>query len=71
MGRKHKLPPGVPVWTYAWGNNEKRKALKGRQCVILAHGRMRTVLVYFLDSGEQVTTSRWALRAPKPSNWRS
>ena len=50
------------VYRYAWGNNERRAALKGRECVIEASGRMNTVLVRFLDNGERVTTSRRALR---------
>lgn len=51
------------VYVYAWGNSERRQELKGRRCVIEAWGgRMRTVLVRFLDNGERVTTSRRALR---------
>lgn len=50
------------VYTYAWGNNERRAELKGRLCVIEARGRMRTVLIRFLDNGERVTTSARALR---------
>jgi hypothetical protein len=60
-----ELKPGVYV--YAWGNNERRAELKGRRCVIEApkpgeQGRMNTVLVRFLDTGERVTTSVLALR---------
>ena len=47
---------------YAWGNNERRAALKGRKCVVEATGRMNTVLVRFVDTGERVTTSRRAIR---------
>lgn len=50
------------VYVFAWGNNERRAALKGRRCVVEARGRMNTVLVRFLDTGERVTTSRRALR---------
>lgn len=50
------------TYTYCWGNNERRAQLKGRRCVIEAHGRMNTVLVRFLDNGEKVTTSHRALR---------
>ena len=52
----------VDVYVYAWGNNARRAELKGRRCVVEARGRMDTVLVRFLDSGERVTTSRLALR---------
>lgn len=48
-------------YTYHWGNNPKRKEFKGRKCKILATGKMNTVLIEF-ENGEQVTTSRRALR---------
>lgn len=48
---------------YTWGNNPRRAELKDRLCVVEATGRMNTVLVRFLDTGERVTTSRRALRA--------
>ena len=54
---------GLTVYEYAWGNNPRRAALKGRRCVVEARGRMGTVLVRFLDTGERVTTSRRALRS--------
>ena len=50
------------VYVYAWGNNERRAALKGRRCVIEARGALSTVLVRFVDTGERVTTSARALR---------
>lgn len=48
---------------YAWGNNEKRAALKGRRCRILARGRMRSILVEF-ENGEKVVTSERAVKLP-------
>jgi hypothetical protein len=51
---------------YAWGNNPRRAEMKGRRCVIEARGRMGTVLVRFLDTGERVTTSYRALRMEEP-----
>lgn len=45
------------VFRYRWGNNERRAELKGRRCVIEARGKMGTILVRFLDTGERVTTS--------------
>lgn len=50
------------AYVYAWGNNERRAELKGRPCVVLASGRMSTVLIEMLDTGERVTTSRRAIR---------
>lgn len=49
------------IYVYRWGNNSRRAELKGRECVIEATGRMNTVLIRFLDTGERVTTSRRAL----------
>ena len=51
---------------YAWGNNPRRAELKGRRCVVEARGRMGTVRVRFLDTGERVTTSYRALRMEEP-----
>ena len=51
---------------YAWENNPRRAELKGRRCVVEARGRMGTVLVRFLDTGERVTTSYRALRTEEP-----
>ena len=62
------IPRGVrnvreePIYTFVWGNNPRRAALKGRRCRVLARGRMGTVLVEFLDTGERVTTSHRAIR---------
>lgn len=50
------------IYTYAWGNNPRRSALKGRKCVVLSRGGMRSVLVMFIDTGERVVTSYRALR---------
>lgn len=57
------------LYTFRWGNNEARAALKGRTCRIVARagrGGMNTVLVEFLDTGERVSTS---LRALKRIKW--
>jgi hypothetical protein len=50
------------IYVYRWGDNERRRELKGRECVVEARGTMNTVLVRFLDTGERVTTSRWAIQ---------
>ena len=42
---------------YRWGNNARRAELKGRECVIVAQGRMGSVLLRFLDTGELVVSS--------------
>jgi hypothetical protein len=57
-------PPSAaePVYSFAWGNNPRRAELRGRSCVILVRGAMGSVLVRFVDTGEQVVTSGRALR---------
>lgn len=52
----------MTVYTFVWGNNERRLQFKGRRCVLEATGKMGTVLIRFLDTGERMTTSRRALR---------
>ncbi len=54
------------LYTYHWANNPVRKKLKGRTCRVLKIGKMDTVLLEFLDTGERVTTSRRAIRRVKP-----
>lgn len=51
-----------PVYRYHWGNNPRRKELKGRRCVIVARGKLGTVLLRFLDTDELVTTSARSVR---------
>jgi hypothetical protein len=52
-----------PTHIYAWGNNPRRAALKGRPCRIVARGsRLRSVLIEF-ENGERVVTSERAVRA--------
>ena len=43
--------------TYRWGNNAKRATMKGRECRILAKGRMGSILIEFLDNGQREITS--------------
>lgn len=50
------------VFVFAWGNNERRRELKGRRCRKVARGAKGTVMVEFLDTGERVTCSFRALR---------
>jgi hypothetical protein len=57
----------VERYVYCWGNNSRRAELKGRECVVVARGRMRTVLVEFVDTGERVTCSARALRRASES----
>jgi hypothetical protein len=49
------------VYKYLWGNNELRAKYKGKYCVILARGRMNSVLVQFED-GHRIITSRYSIK---------
>lgn len=51
---------------YVWGNNAKRATMKGRACRVIARGRMNSVLIQFLDTGQREIVSRRALREPMP-----
>ena len=53
------------VYTYAWGNNEKRKTMKGRRCRMLKRFRMNFALIEFCDNGQIEIISRNALRRAK------
>jgi len=46
---------------YSWGNNPKRKLLKGRTCKVIARGRMNSALVEFNNKQREII-SRNALR---------
>ena len=75
MPRTPRLPTSlqhvrraVTVYVYAWGNNARRAELRrGAGASSRRAGRMDTVLVRFLDTGERVTTSRRALRRASAS----
>jgi hypothetical protein len=54
------------LYTFAWGNNERRAELVGRVCRKIARGAKGTALVEFLDTGERVTCSFRALRKYNP-----
>jgi len=50
------------IYIYRWGNNPKRKIMKGRHCRVLARGKMNSCLVQFIDTGQREITSRNALK---------
>ena len=55
----------MSLYKFSWGNNPKRVTLKGRRCRIIATGRMASVAVEFLDTGQREIVSRRALRKCK------
>lgn len=50
------------TYVYAWGNNEKRKTMKGRECVVLARGAKNSCMIQFLDNSQRECVSRNSLR---------
>ena len=67
--QKHAVPveyrtlPGIDsLYYYPWGNNAKRKELKGRIFKILARGAKNSALVEFIDNGQREIISRNAIR---------
>lgn len=59
-------------YIYTWGNNEKRKTMKGRVCIVLARGRMNSIAIQFIDNSQIEIVSRNSIRknaefrAPRP-----
>jgi len=42
---------------YRWGNNEKRATMKGRDCKIIARGKMNSIQIEF-ENGQREIVSR-------------
>ena len=55
----------VKVYEYVWGNNEKRKTMKGRLCKIVKHLKMNSKLIEFFDNGQREVVSLNAIRKVK------
>jgi len=49
------------MYRYIWGNNEKRKTLKGRICNVIARGKMNSVMIEF-SNGQKEIVSRYSIR---------
>lgn len=61
---------GVPemkeqLYIYRWGNNTKRKAMKGRICWMNARGKKNNCVIEVIDNFQQECVSRNALRKVK------
>jgi hypothetical protein len=50
------------VYIYRVKNNSLRAKLYGRRCAVTARGKKNSVSIVFLDTGEEVITSRNFLR---------
>lgn len=53
------------LYRYCWGNNEKRKTLKGRICEVMARGKMNSICIRFIDNGQKEIVSRYSVRKVK------
>lgn len=49
----------TPTHVYRWA---KYMPWKGRPCVVLARGRLNSILVQFCDDGSKAITNRYAVR---------
>ena len=50
------------IYKYIWGNNEKRKILKGRLCKIISYGKKNSILIEFLDNNQKEIVSRNSIK---------
>ena len=50
------------LYKYVWGNNSKRKILKGRKCFIVEVLKANSVVVEFTDNKQREVISRRAIR---------
>ena len=50
------------LYKYNWGNNEKRRAMRGRICRVIARAKKNSCWIEFLDNGQQECVSRNSLR---------
>jgi len=53
------------IYQYVWGNNSKRKTLKGRYCKVLKKGKKNSILIEFIDNKQQEIVSRYSVRRVK------
>jgi len=46
---------------FRWGNNEKRKLMKGRECTVISRGKMQSICIEFVDTRQREIVSRRAV----------
>jgi hypothetical protein len=46
---------------FRWGNNKKRKLMKGRECKVISRGKMQSICIEFNDNGQREIVSRRAV----------
>ena len=57
--------PDTPLYVFSWGNNPKRRLLKGRTCRVLQRMTQNSAVVRFVDDRSIEVVSRNALRKVK------
>ncbi len=45
-------------YLFNWANNSKRATMKGRECIVLARGKMNSILIEFCDNKQKEIVSR-------------
>ena len=50
------------LYKYIWGNNAKRKSMKGRLCRLLARGKKNSCKIEFVDNDQQECVSRYSIK---------
>jgi hypothetical protein len=53
------------LYTYIWGNNEKRRTMQGRTCRVIGRLKKNSCVIEFTDTGQREVISRNALRKKK------
>lgn len=56
------------MYYYAWRNNEKRLTMYGRECEVIARGKMNSIMIRFTDNGQREIVSRNSVRKKKVTN---
>lgn len=51
-------------YIYAWGNNTKRKTMKGRRCRVLARGRKNSIMIEFENGQREIVSRNSIKKAP-------
>lgn len=55
----------MTLYLYTWGNNSKRKTMKGRICKLIARGTRNSRLIEFIDNGQRECVSGHSIRKRK------
>lgn len=59
----------MQYYRYSWGNNEKRRTMKGRVCLLITCGKRHSCLIEFIDNGQKEIVSRRSVRKIIPPKY--